>query len=267
MNHRVKKYVSQVGFDEGLYTWFDMSYLPEDFEDELNEYSRSIGWDVANFTLGEIPLPSNDLAIVFERPNQKLQFIITYSKVQLIENGKKERYEGPVISAYYSEFPDSIPAAIICNAHNTHTNSWLHLREDIRKIMGEKVDSKTMYEVLEKQMMVKPIMVLSLLNRKALVSQTSLIAYRGEEKSPFVNKKRRAKNKPPLYSWNTVELKPSAPHKEHQGGTHASPARHERRGHFRKYASGKISWVRPTWVGSIERGLVVHDYIPETRTE
>jgi len=265
MNPRVMKYASQVGFDAGKYTWFDLSDLPKGFEDDLNDYSRSIGWDVANFSLGEIPLPSNDLAIIFERDGEEAQFVITYSKHQVIHDGKGGRYEGPAMSAYHAQYPDPVPGAIICNAKNEHTNSWLHLREDLRKSMQKGDDFPKMCKVMENEMMTKPVMVLSLLNRRALVSQTTLTAYRGEETSPFINKKRRAKNKPPIYSWNTVEIKPSEPRREYQGGTHASPARHERRGHFRKYPSGKIAWVRPTWVGSIERGMVVHDYIPEVR--
>jgi hypothetical protein len=261
MNKNVAHYASKVGFDAGEYTWFDLTDLPKDYEDEFNEYSRSIGWDVANFALDEIPMPADDVAIIFNHDGEKPQFIITYSKqITFDDEVYKVSYEGPAICAYYSEYPDPTPAAIICNRKNRFTNTFLHVRSDLQKTF-ERGDFKKMCEGLEQIMMTKPVKTLALLNRKAEVNNTMLTAYRGEEKSSFINKKRRAKNKPPIYEWVTIELKPSAPRKEHQGGTHASPARHQRRGHFRKLRTGKVSWVKPTWVGNIERGLIVHDYV------
>jgi hypothetical protein len=45
------------------------------------------------------------------------------------------------------------------------------------------------------------------------------------------------------------------------GGTHASPAWHERRGHWRHLSSGKQVWVRHCEVGQRGQGGVVHDYL------
>lgn len=62
-------------------------------------------------------------------------------------------------------------------------------------------------------------------------------------------------------SWNTVELPaPVYAPKPHQGGTHASPRAHDRRGHFRTYASGKRVWVRNARVGDAALGIVLKDY-------
>jgi len=261
MNPRVMKYTAKVGFDAGQFTWFDLSDLPPSYEEELMEYAKEIGWFEKKFKLDEFFLPSNDLAIIFEHPSNSQQFVFTFNKLTKINFETFDHtYEGPVICAYLYSTPDPMPVALICNDINTGTGDYLHLRSDLRKSF-QREDFSRMYEIM-KQEMTSPFVVLSLLNRKALVSEGTLTTYKGEEKSSFINKKRRAKNKPPIYSWTTVELKPSAPRKEHQGGTHASPARHERRGHFRKYPSGKIGWVRPAWVGSIERGMTVHDYLP-----
>ena len=46
-------------------------------------------------------------------------------------------------------------------------------------------------------------------------------------------------------------------------GTHASPAMHKRRGHFRQLKSGKIVWVRSAIVGKAEHGVVTKDYVLE----
>jgi hypothetical protein len=266
MNPRVAKYASQVGFDAGEYTWFDLSDLPKNYEDEFNEYSRGIGWDTANFSLSEIPLPAENCAIIFERVDENLQLIFTYNKDLTITFDKKTEKVplGSAICAYYSQHPDPIPFAIIYDKINPHTKTCLHLREDIQATYkpGEDFQKKS---DLMKQVMEKAVLTLAVVNRKAFVKETNVMAYTAIDNKPFLNQKRRAKDKPPIYDWVTIELKPSTPKREHQGGTHASPARHERRGHFRKYSSGKVSWVKPTWVGNIERGMIVHDYIPESK--
>jgi hypothetical protein len=43
--------------------------------------------------------------------------------------------------------------------------------------------------------------------------------------------------------------------------THASPAMHKRRGHFRQLKSGKIVWVKNTIVGKPEDGVITKDYV------
>lgn len=262
MNPRVMKYAAKVGFDAALYTWFDLSNLPLNYEDDFKDYAKEIGWWGKNIQLEELLLPSNDLAIVIEHPSHSQQFVFTYNRfIKLQFKVNNSSYEGPAICAYLHSKPDPTPAAILCNVRNARTGKYLHLRNDLEKSFEASGEFMQMCEILAEEMC-NPVVSLFLLNRKAMVSGSTLTAYRGEEKSSFINKKRRAKNKPPVFSWTTVELKPSAPRREHQGGTHASPARHERRGHFRKYPSGKIAWVRPTWVGSIERGMTVHDYLP-----
>ena len=49
--------------------------------------------------------------------------------------------------------------------------------------------------------------------------------------------------------------------KAHQGGTHASPRQHERRGHWRTYRSGKRVWVKNCVVGDPSLGHVKHAYV------
>lgn len=46
-------------------------------------------------------------------------------------------------------------------------------------------------------------------------------------------------------------------------GTHASPAMHKRRGHFRQLRSGKVVWVKSSIVGKPENGVVTKDYVME----
>ena len=55
-------------------------------------------------------------------------------------------------------------------------------------------------------------------------------------------------------------IEPSKPKNDPQGGTHASPRWHERRGHWRTMKSGKKVWVKNCEVGDKTLGAVFHDY-------
>ena len=79
-------------------------------------------------------------------------------------------------------------------------------------------------------------------------------------KPTFTNRRKIAAGKPPLYEWRTVVIEPVQARREHQGGTHASPRLHDRRGHLRRLRSGKNVWVRECKVGNASKGVVFHDY-------
>jgi len=86
-------------------------------------------------------------------------------------------------------------------------------------------------------------------------------AYKPTPQKTFINRKRAAKGKPALtFDWHTVEIGPKAEKSEPQGGTHASPRLHDRRGHWRTYPSGKKGWVKSCKVGDARKGVVFKDY-------
>ena len=64
----------------------------------------------------------------------------------------------------------------------------------------------------------------------------------------------------PLYEWHTIVIEPSQTKQKYQGGTHASPRRHQARGHWRTYQSGKRGWVRECFRGDASKGAVFKDY-------
>jgi len=73
--------------------------------------------------------------------------------------------------------------------------------------------------------------------------------------------KRMRQGRPPQYDWETIIIEPPQPKADPQGGTHASPRWHERRGHWRTTRSGKRCWVRNCEVGDKAKGAVFHDYV------
>lgn len=73
------------------------------------------------------------------------------------------------------------------------------------------------------------------------------------------HEKRIRQGKFPLYDWKTITIEPPKPKLESLGGTHASPRKHERRGHFRRTKKGQV-WVKNCTVGNASKGTVFHDY-------
>jgi hypothetical protein len=80
-----------------------------------------------------------------------------------------------------------------------------------------------------------------------------------------LNKKRAKKNRVPLYEYKVLDivadvLGPKPASKPHQGGTHASPRMHKRRGHIRRLRSGRTTWIRNMIVGKPTAGTVEKEY-------
>jgi len=90
---------------------------------------------------------------------------------------------------------------------------------------------------------------------------TKVEAYTPIVKDTFTNRRKIQQGKLPTYDWHTVVIESSKPKKEYQGGTHTSPRRHQSRGHWRTYKSGKRGWVKECWKGDASRGNVFKDYV------
>jgi hypothetical protein len=84
--------------------------------------------------------------------------------------------------------------------------------------------------------------------------------YQPHVQQTLINAKRKRKGKQPLISWHTVKIEPKTVKNEPQGGTHASPRLHDRRGHWRRYKSGKTVFVKACKVGDASKGIVFKDY-------
>lgn len=77
------------------------------------------------------------------------------------------------------------------------------------------------------------------------------------------NKKLIKAGKYPMYEYKKLVLNPEQPRvvHPHQGGTHASPRMHTRRGHNRKLKSGKTIWINDCTVGKSSAGVIEKDYL------
>lgn len=90
---------------------------------------------------------------------------------------------------------------------------------------------------------------------------TKVQAYVPTAINNFTNRRKIKEGKLPSYSWHTVEIEAPKAQSEYQGGTHASPRRHQARGYWRTYKSGKRGWVKESWRGDASKGTVFKDYI------
>jgi len=94
-----------------------------------------------------------------------------------------------------------------------------------------------------------------------MLDQRMVKAHLPQIKRSLINDKRKAKGKLPLlYDWRTVIIESRPIKNDFQGGTHASPRRHQARGHWRTYKSGKRGWVAECWKGDAGKGTVFKDY-------
>lgn len=78
--------------------------------------------------------------------------------------------------------------------------------------------------------------------------------------SNVLNQKRKSKQKEPFYSYRILSIPGGSNPGSPQGGNHASPRIHLRRGHLRRLNTGKVTWVRHTIVGNAELGVADKNY-------
>lgn len=75
-----------------------------------------------------------------------------------------------------------------------------------------------------------------------------------------LNKKRAAKGKLPFVDYKILTIDGAGTTTPTNGGTHASPRQHLRRGHIRRLSDERRVWVQQCMVGDPRKGLIVKDY-------
>ena len=84
--------------------------------------------------------------------------------------------------------------------------------------------------------------------------------YVDEQEPGSMSKRKARKYKIPFFSTWTLRIKQRNVLSGSQGGHHASPRVHMRRGHIREYAPDRITWVQPCVVGNKSLGYIHKDY-------
>jgi hypothetical protein len=86
------------------------------------------------------------------------------------------------------------------------------------------------------------------------------VTFEDIEPAAKLNKMRRARGKAPLFTYKVLTIGKKKRKAAHQGGTHASPRSHLRRGYYRTSRNGVRHWVQPCMVKGETPGFVHKDY-------
>ena len=262
MNPRVADLASKVAFDAADYTWFDFTELGDHAEKELTKVGRQHGWDTEMRHLNEFLTPSDSMAII-----QPAWPDIAFTYDRYIKFGG---YEGAAVMLWTNDGFNS-PLVIVTEKRVRVVGNEDDAPEGTNVVVHQKLmDSAKKGGMAEREALqlyedacISAVNYACLVNLRAHTTEQVVTAHMAKGME-FINRKRRAKHQPLVYSWNTIELKPDPQVKQpHKGGTHASPARHKRRAHMRRLRSGGFTWIPEMWVGSIENGFIVHDYVPD----
>jgi len=240
MNPNIVNYSSKVGFDVADYIWFDAT-LNKETEKEVYQWGKDFlpNWD-APTSLDEYYAPFSKMAFV----HKDFNYIFTYEKdnPSLCVWDSTKRKE-PIVEIVQSE-GDGLEA--IC----------------IPEILTGKTEQEN-YEIEAYYVN----MAQSLLHLVCIINLRAhrldfIVEGHQAKNNKAINAKRLRKNKSLIFLWNTIQLRPQPNRMPQKGdGSHASPARHKRRGHLRRRTDGTFKWINEMWVGKIQNGVIVHDYM------
>lgn len=155
-------------------------------------------------------------------------------------------------------FPQRRDDAHSLTAQGLHKSEVGFLAEDFQgwrdyvERNGRKVE-----EVLSYDYMTEIPVILSLVQALSCTNVTQATIAAPDK----LNKHRARAGRPPFFEYKILEIEaPAASIKTpDQGGTHASPKMHLRRGHIRRLSKGNI-WINSMVVGRASAGTVVKDY-------
>lgn len=103
--------------------------------------------------------------------------------------------------------------------------------------------------------------ILAIIKYSLLSMQCNNLELIENKPSKLRQQMRKSKKKKPLFSFWTLAINgKSTQTTESQGGTHATPRFHLRRGHVRQYAPGKFTWISEMAVSRKGEGMVHKDY-------
>jgi hypothetical protein len=233
MTQEMNKWIRRLGDKAEDYLehkWFDITGVdtPAGAEDLSTEYAR---------LLETYKLPFDKTAVVGSVVGEEATLLLSLEG-DYMEGGLR-------ISATFKKGPvfAQIPEVVIKPVEGVRPTSMAHYKNGTRE-----------------DPVVGPILASAVAMFYKALSTRVLPCAQPTPVNSFTNRRLKAQGKPLQYEWKTIEIGIVKPRKAHQGGTHAPPRLHERRGHLRKLKSGKQVWVKSCKVGDASRGTVFHDY-------
>lgn len=261
MSPLIREYAGYVPFNPIEYVWIDFASGPMPTDESakaLSEKLRAFPYGLKNTTVNDWPLPFEKTCLLLP--------VITRGATQRqgVMIVTLERANGRMIFQLWTN-AEKDRGSILITTTNTFESEFVHARvsnryaDSMKKSLAECANHGR--QVLT--VALRRIVALALLGDSDAVAAKP--AFIGSE---TLNRKRIKKGKRPFFEWTTIEVKPASPSVP-QGGTHASPKPHMRRGHVRRLKSGKIVTIKSMIVNKHkmpEEGFVFHDYVMATAT-
>lgn len=258
MNPLIREYSGYVPFNPIEYVWVDFASGPmptQESADILSAKLRAYPYGLKNTLVNDWPLPFEKTCILLpvttiavgEKRERKAVMVTTLER----ENGR--------LTFQMWTNADKNRASLRISTTETFDS------DDVEAYVSTRYKEMTKREMLDCAKHGRQVLTVALRRIVALAilgdpfAVTARPSYIG---SAFLNKKRIKNGKRPFFEWTTVEVKPRVA-SEPQGGTHASPKPHMRRGHIRRLKSGKIVTIKSMIVNKHkmpDEGFVFHDY-------
>lgn len=202
-------------------------------------------------------LPANDVCFLINEPT------VAASALLLREIVDDQWDEGPAFVLTIVDNADTVP-------HISREWAIFRLHGQPARVSAVSSETRDMFLKYDQNKLTKGLFAYAdkkLISDAALTVQKILmyIAQCTTTRHKMPNKVRRkfSKTYPKgVYEYHTLTLKPDAEvaYSEPQGGHHASPRQHTRRGHYRHLATGKTVFVRDCLVGKRSLGIVDKEY-------
>lgn len=246
MNSNIAEVLSFIPFSPVDHIWFDFSGMDKVHDHLVEKFGEARLADFAQNELVErFPLPFEKIAIVIPTSNKK------NIPVTLERSGDSMSFK------FWANGLDE--AASIIKLSGTIKDMQVYFHPAFEKLIHK---SNIPYPHEQHQVIINVIMWGLVAISHGTASAENSIGHRciANPKNP----QRVKKGKKPLFEWHTVVIESKASSSSiGLGNTHASPKPHDRRGHLRRYKSGKVVFIRSCTINRHKiktEGFIHHDY-------
>lgn len=252
MSPMIREYASLVPFNPIEYVWIDFASGPAPTEERTREITRQ---------LGHLPYnrhtPNEELPLPFEKICVLLPVALPDGKIRqgtaLVAT--LERKGNVLVFQFWTNSDKDHGSVLMTSTGNIEEGSTIKVSRKYLAAIGKTREEATKQGTEVFIVLLRRMMSMVLLNENAPIARCA-------GNAPM-NARRIRRGKRPFFEWTTVKVEPRAP-SEHQGGTHASPKPHARRGHVRRLKDGRIITIKNSIINKHkipEEGFVFHDYV------
>lgn len=257
MNPVIAQVASASPFSPVDYVWFDFTDYHK-HKELLNEHlgNQSLGTFIPDLLIENVPMPFDRMACVLsvKTPNSDELKMMVITVSRFIHADK------PSELLFCTWGNSSEPNTTMRYESTIKSNFSVDVSQEFQRM----ADFRKYDYVRAHQDMASLVIWMIIVASKPFTFHQQPVSFHYAYKCTAnpKNPSRAKRGKRPLFEWETVVIKPHEP-RVSLGGTHASPKPHDRRGHQRRYKSGKVVYVRPHTINKHKiptEGFIHHDY-------